>query len=557
VTRANTRAILSCLLAAMASPAVVADAPADSGKLAVTATPAAMLTPAALEMSRAEIGEILINNDNVFDLEDPDEDKALYRFANRIHMTTRSDVIAEQLLFQPGDRFSSQSLAESERLLRENRYLQDATIRPVRLEDGTVDIEVETSDSWTLVPKLSLSRSGGTNSGTIGVQEMNLLGTGIGVELEYKSDVDRDSALVAFTDRNLFGSRYSLNALLANNSDGSTQFLELEKPFYSLDSRNAKGFSYYKDDEIEFYYNLGEKLGDYRHQASEQEFLLGWSKGLHDGWTRRYTTGVAFDVDRFSAVANDEYPAVPIPEDRTLYYPFFGIEVLEDRYEKVTNSDQMNRTEDRFLGTRLSARLGVATETLGSDRNALIYNATAQKGFGSFESKTLLLSASLDGRLADSGSQNVTLDMSARYYWRQSEHRLLYLMLTGTLGDNLDLDQYLLIGGDSGLRGYPLRYQTGNKRALFSIEQRFFTDWYPFHLFNIGAAVFADVGRAWGEAPLTTSDNPWLSDVGFGLRIGNTRSGLGRMAHIDLAFPLNSANGIADVQFLVSTHKSF
>jgi len=557
VTGANTRAILSCLLVAMASSAVQADAPSDAGKLAVTATPAAMLTPAALDLARVEIGEVLINNENVFDLEDPKEDKALYRFANRIHMTTRSDVIAEQLLFQPGDPFSSQSLAESERLLRQNRYLQDATIRPVRLEDGTVDIAVDTSDSWTLVPKLSLSRKGGTNAGTIGVQEMNLLGTGVGIELEYKSDVDRDSMLLGFTDRNLFGSRYSMNALIADNSDGSMQFLELEKPFYSLDSRDAKGFSYYKDDEIEFYYDLGEKIGDYRHRASEQELLLGWSAGLQNGWATRYTTGVAFDVDRFSAVSGDEYPAVPLPEDRTLYYPFVGIEILEDHYEKVTNSDQMNRTEDRYLGARLSARFGVATEALGSDRNALIFDATAQKGFGSFESKSLLLSASLDGRLADTGGQNVMLDLKARYYWRQSEHRLLYLTLNGTLGDNLDLDQYLLIGGDSGLRGYPLRYQTGNKRALFSIEQRFFTDWYPFRLFNVGAAVFADVGRAWGEAPVTTSDNPWLGDVGFGLRIGNTRSGLGRVAHIDVAFPLNSANGIADVQFLVSTHKSF
>jgi hypothetical protein len=41
------------------------------------------------------------------------------------------------------------------------------------------------------------------------------------------------------------------------------------------------------------------------------------------------------------------------------------------------------------------------------------------------------------------------------------------------------------------------------------------------------------------------------------LRIGNTRSGLGNVLHIDLAFPLNNIAGIQRVQFLVQTLQSF
>jgi hemolysin activation/secretion protein len=153
--------------------------------------------------------------------------------------------------------------------------------------------------------------------------------------------------------------------------------------------------------------------------------------------------------------------------------------------------------------------------------------------------------------------RNVSLGLSARYYRRQSDHRLLYAGLSSTFGNNLDLDQYLEIGGDSGLRGYPLRYQTGDKRVLLTVEQRYFTDWYPFRLFHIGGAVFFDAGRAWGDGPNNSRRNEWLKDVGFGLRIGNTRSGLGRMTHIDIAFPLDGDSDIADVQLLVSTRKSF
>ena len=48
-----------------------------------------------------------------------------------------------------------------------------------------------------------------------------------------------------------------------------------------------------------------------------------------------------------------------------------------------------------------------------------------------------------------------------------------------------------------------------------------------------------------------------LSDVGFGLRLGNTRSGLGNVLHIDLAFPLRVFPGISRTQFLVQTLQSF
>ena len=133
----------------------------------------------------------------------------------------------------------------------------------------------------------------------------------------------------------------------------------------------------------------------------------------------------------------------------------------------------------------------------------------------------------------------------------------MYVGLSAGLGTNLDLDQHYELGGDSGLRGYPLRYQGGDKRVLLTIEQRYFTDWYPWHLFRVGGAVFVDVGRAWGDTPVAQTNSELLRDVGFGLRIGNDRSGFGRMTHIDIAMPLDGDGQIDDVQFLISTKKSF
>jgi hypothetical protein len=48
-----------------------------------------------------------------------------------------------------------------------------------------------------------------------------------------------------------------------------------------------------------------------------------------------------------------------------------------------------------------------------------------------------------------------------------------------------------------------------------------------------------------------------LRDVGVGLRLGNSRSALGNVLHLDLAFPLDGDSSVHGVQFLVETRKSF
>jgi hypothetical protein len=107
------------------------------------------------------------------------------------------------------------------------------------------------------------------------------------------------------------------------------------------------------------------------------------------------------------------------------------------------------------------------------------------------------------------------------------------------------------------LRGYPLRYQAGERRAILNVEQRFFTDWYPWRLFRVGYAVFADVGRVGGRDPRATPSLGTLYDVGMGLRLSSPRSSGRNVVHIDLAFPLNRTPAIDGSQLVVETRASF
>ena len=515
-----------------------------------------MPTAAELESAGAIIGSILYDKENVFDPSRPGENKSLYRLANRLHIITRDSVIRNQLLFETGDVFSRRLLQESERLLRLNSYFYDARIEPVRYADGVVDIRVWTRDLWTLMPGFSISRSGGENRTRVTLSEKNLLGRGIALRLNYIDDVDRESTSIQYYDRHLGNSWVSLFAEYADSSDGDTVDLRLIRPFYALDSRWSAGATLYDDTREVAFYDIGNEAAEYAIDRDFHSAYFGWSAGLRDGWVRRWSAGVVYDDNQFSAAPDSTLPTL-LPDDRKLVYPFLGFELLEDRYESTSNRDQMERTEDFFMGTRLWASIGYATEDFGADRRSVIFRFEASRGFGSIEKKALLLSSSLSGRIDAGVAANQELSLNARYYNQISDKRLFFMTLDASAGQYLDLDNLVDLGGDTGLRGYPLRYQTGDSRLLLTIEQRYFTDWYPFKLFRVGGAVFADVGRVWGVSPVGGQQFEWLTDLGIGLRLAPTRASGRDVIHVDIAFPIDGDPTIDNVQFLIESKRSF
>jgi hypothetical protein len=512
---------------------------------------------ADLEAAHARIGKVFIVPHNIFDPSRPEEDATLFRLANRLHIRTQTATIKDQLLFAEGQEYDGRLLEESERILRGTRYLQDATIRPVDWHDGVVDVEVTTHDVWTLNPGISYGRKGGKNTTGVGVEELNLLGLGSQISIERHSDVDRTSTALFYKDPQVFGSWWTLGTGYADNSDGRTKQFALEHPFYALDTRWATGVIAKDDERIDSLYDLGEVRDQFGVHAKRATVYGGWSHGLQNGWTRRLTWGATYDDSRFERVVGETGPSQLVPPDRKLVYPWVGYEWVQDEFEKARNRDQIEKTEDFLLGLHAHVQLGYAATGFGSDRDAWLFEAGIAHGFVPGPRHRLLLSSALTGRHDSTGFADVQGEIAARYYFRQSDRRLLFLGASIGASSNLDPDHQILLGGDSGLRGYPLRYQAGDGRWLVTAEQRYFTNWYPFRLFNVGGAVFADVGRAFGANPGGTPSLGVLKDVGFGLRLGNSRSALGNVLHVDIAVPLDGGSDIRKVQFLVSTQRSF
>ena len=509
-----------------------------------------------LEASGATIGRIFVDNQNIFDLEDPKDDAGLFRLANRLHVKTRADIIRKQLLFKSGDRYDRRRIDETERILRNDSYFYDAWIRVVRYHDNTVDLRVTTRDVWTLNPGFNYSRSGGTNSTGLQLEETNLLGTGINLRLLHTSDVDRTGNQVSVSDQHAFGSWTSYALNYGEFSDGYLHELTIQQPFYALDTHWAAGVYGLNDLQTDSLWDRGQIIDQFRDLHQGAQIYGGWSQGLQNGWVRRWSVGFAYDEHRFSPLSTWT-GATAIPADRRFLYPWVQFDLVQDDFRRLFNHDQIARTEDFYLGTSASVRVGYAPESLGSSSSALIFQSNASTGFGGAGKSTLLLYWDFSGRVSNGELYNGLMNASIRYYVEQSKNWLFFTTLQGTKGWRLDLDDQILLGGDNGLRGYPLRYQDGTSRALFTVEQRYFTDWYPFRLFRVGGAVFFDAGRVWGSGPLATPNFGMLKDAGFGLRLGNARTGFGNVIHCDVAFPFNGDPSIKRVQFLVQTEARF
>jgi hemolysin activation/secretion protein len=520
-----------------------------------SASASARPTFAELEAAGVRIGVVRINPRNIFDTDDPAEDRALFRLANRLHITSRAEVIERSVLFAPGQLVSAQRIEETERLLRTKRFLYDVQIRPIEVRDGVVDIEVLTRDTWTLQPGLSVGRAGGANDGAIRLREYNLLGTGVAVDVSRYSHVDRQETVVGLSGAGLLGRGIDLDISSARASDGRRHSVNVSRPFKALDTPWAAGLSLQGDDRIDTVYRAGQIESSFRHRERRAAVHGGWSTGLVDGWVRRHTVGVEFAEDAYAAETGLAAPP-ELPADQRLVIPFVRFELLQDRYERQINRDLIGKPEDIALGWNVQIQLGQASPPMGSSRSALRYNLSLQRGFTPAPRSLTLVTSQVSGEYSSSQAKRQRAQLSLRAYWTTGPRTWLYSAFAIDHLLRPDPAVALTLGGDNGLRGYPLRYQTGTRRALLTFEGRHDTGLYLWRLFRLGVAAYANVGRAWGGAQ-GKPGQPWMADVGVGLRIVNVRAAFGNVLHVDVATPVNGPAGVRRVQFVIETRTTF
>ena len=491
----------------------------------------------------------------VFNVHDPAENNFLYRFINNIHIATKDSVIQRQLLFKQGDSLNPRLLAESERLLRNNNYLSDAIVLPYQRCGDLVDLVVVVRDLWTLLPKLYLSRKGGENKYGLVLEDSNIAGSGDTLYMEFIHEPQRDSTSLGYAARQLFDSRFNLDALYADNSDGRQKRLELTRPFYALDASwsMAVKFNQRLFDETLQAFNRDSET--FQHADHDYQLSLGYSRGLMDGFSHRYSLGFSRMEDLFDRVDS----MTTIPADRVLAYPWLHYSMIEDDFALYQNLNALYRTEDIPIGSRFSASLGYADDSFDSALSQWVFTLDVSHFLLTLNRHLLRSQIGIDGfwdRDSDDLVNTIgSLDLA--YYWLTSENQRLYAGLSYDHGKNLAQDQLLALGDDEGLRGYPSEYLLGEQRLLTNLEYRYFFDSHYLGLFRFAGVIFFDMGQTWYSDNREGADSPLLTSTGLGLRLNSSKTNISRIVHIDLGFPLQRKKELDDYQLRISAEATF
>lgn len=559
--------LLGWLLLALASPALAVDACRD-----LTDHTAESLTTFRFETDTTpredlpagetfRLGEIDVVRQNVFE----EENNWLHGLANRWHRRTRENVVLSVLPMVQGDPVDKRLLAEAERILRRKIYLYDARVIPRRLCGEVLDIIVVTRDVWTLMPQISLERTGSETDVGFGVIETNLLGSGRYVSLGYEKDKDRRGITFAYGDANVGDSRWAIDLAVVDNDDGERAAAGLERPFYALNTRYAVSAAVDNFSREEGLYFLGDEIWEYQADTRTFRAFAGWSSGLVNGFVNRLLLGYAHEYYGFDMPTefDDSFPDVPNP-DREYSYPFIAFHRIEDDFQTGVNLDRVHRTEDIALGREIYAELGFSTGAASSD-GRLVGRFHYSDASWVAPRQLLTFRTWLDGfyDLDSNSSENLAVGGLLAYRYQHAEDWSLLVQSSLTAIWNPTLDQQLLAGGATGLRGYPNRYQIGDRRMLLTVEERYYSELYPWRLFRLGAAVFVDVGRAWyqGDVPDWVPERDGdhfgvLANAGIGLRMESTRTRGDQILHLDVAFPLRGGPGVRDVEVTLTAKQT-
>lgn len=484
----------------------------------------------------------------------------LYQWLNSIHTITQQQVILQELSFKQSEKFNSVKVRESERLLRQQKFIFDARIQPTKICDDKVDLHITTRDTWSITPAFNISHNGDETKTRVSITESNFLGTGKLISIAQARDDQRTEFTLRYKDPNVGGTHLISEFEISDNSDGKRHYFAVNKPFYSFESRQSYGGSYLNETREDPLYINKDKLTDIRHRLNHYQVFFGHSDGYHLDRTTRLRYGLSFIEDTFWSI-DDTIELNPL-NSRTNIYPWVEFNLLEDHYTTLTNFHSIKRTEDINLGRNFSASIGYSPSSWSDDQSRYIFNIRSKNAF-KFNNELITIAGHLGGYyLADSNTtKNLSGNLNGQYYHFTTPDRVFFIGANYNLLKNPYIENQLFLGGDTGMRGYPVRFQTGDRNAVITVEQRYYTDQYWWKLIRVAAAAFIDVGRSWGKQspqPHTQfKQTPWLANIGVGLRLTPSRADANHVIHIDLAAPMTEREDADSVRFMVSVKNSF
>jgi len=510
---------------------------------ALPAVPTAVPIPDWAAGRTLRIREVVVHPGDVFDLSEGDN--FLYETANFLHVTTRRKVIQREVLIRPGDTLDWHLIEDTERRLRDLRFIASARIEVCLVSDDEVDVHVWTRDKFSLRAEIGGSFVGGASKGRLSIGEQNLFGLGKAVKLSVVRGSEKDYEHIKYADPQLFGTKLEFRTTLAHSDEGEMQSAGIGLPFRSIDSAWSFGVGGKSERSEANYYD-----GGIHDSTDVPQRIRDGSGFVTYRWGPRYdkfsaTLSLDLDDRDYGTPEGPDAAAIDVPPHAltTTALLRYGWEKTWE-FRKETGLDTLTQVEDIPLGFNVGATAGPVARREWNDgtRWRLGHGLDAAVAMAPWEDHIAVLQAS--GFAREGGGKYAGWRAGGFYhhYWKGLPWQTLAASVAfETVYEGDDLPAQLTLGEESGLRGYDAREFSGQKRFRASFEDRIHT---PLEVLSVrfGAVAFADFGYVWdrGEA-MRMSDIK--KSVGIGLRIGSRPLLASQVIRIDIAFPLDRVDG--------------
>lgn len=445
---------------------------------------------------------------------------------NTVHVNTQEFIIRNVLLFHEGDTVNSFQLADSERFLRELRYVDDARIVAVPLPDDRAEVLVVVQDIFPYAVDFGTNFSSKVN---LALTNRNIVG--LGVEMRAGTFIDsREDNLMGYEARlrinNIGRSFISFEADYLDQYDNKRWGFLLKREFYAATTKYAGHLNVYQSQIPVDYYDPQVSYTEINPITVKFNYMNAWlgrSFLLNQSPFNKQRNNLAISLGLQRTYFLEK------PENaQHLYYQFqdrtiflTSLTYSQQAYYKTNLIYNFGRTEDIPYGYSLSAIVGKEYNEM---YNRPYVGANFSSGY--FIPKLGYLSGIISfGTFLSKGIEQGTLDFEMNYFTN------LYVIgrfrqrtfINGQYTRQLDtkLRDYLAIEGEYGIPGFKNDSIHGRHRFNFSLEQDLFTPW---QIYGFRFVLYAFANFSWiGGYDKPIMNNALYSSFGVGFRVRNNR----------------------------------
>jgi hypothetical protein len=405
----------------------------------------------------------------------------LYKSGNALHLKTRNLAILNLLLIRENEPLDSLLIKESERLVRNQRYVSSISSHIELVSLDSVDVSIRVLDSWSTIPDFSSS----TTKSNFSLTERNFLGTGHEFFNSYSKSLtnSQNGYSTSYTIPNIvntfISTQLSYNIDFDNNYSKS---IDIERPFFSPYARWAAG--------IYFGQNLNKSLLLNENKIAEiqnikfnfQDYWAGHSYQIFKGNSEynratNFITSLRYFNKNFIEKPFVNQDSLNIYDSEKLY--LIGLGISSRKFTQDKYIFNFNVTEDVASGFVYNLTTGYQKKY-----NQYQFYAGGRVAIGSYF-EFGYLSGNLEyGTFVNAGKTNQSTSSLKLVYFTNIQEfgkwKLRQFIKPQIIIGNNRLDanaDKLTLNGATGITGFDSETLFGTKKLLVTFQTQTYSPW--------------------------------------------------------------------------------